>query len=44
MGRFSHTVCRITQKGKDALRIYEQGLRSLFAERVPAQEDQQKIG
>lgn len=44
LGRLSHTVCRITHKGKDALRIYEQGLRRLFAERVPAQEDQQKIG
>lgn len=44
LGRLSHTVCRITDKGREALRLYEQGLRRLFAEGVPAQEDQQKIG
>ncbi len=38
LGRLSHTVCRITRKGRDALCTYEQGLRRLFAERVPAQE------
>ena len=35
MGRFSHTVCSITNKGHDALKTYEEGLRRLFAERVP---------
>lgn len=38
LGRLSHTVCRITSRGRDALSAYEQGLRRLFAERVPAQE------
>ena len=41
LGRLSHTVCRITSKGKDALRVYEQGLRRLFAEGVPVEEEQQ---
>ena len=27
LGRFSHTICRITHKGHDALIAYEQGLR-----------------
>jgi DNA-binding transcriptional ArsR family regulator len=35
LGRFSHTVCRITRKGHEALHAYEQGLRRLFTERVP---------
>lgn len=35
LGRLSHTVCRITQKGHDALHAYEQGLRRLFTEGVP---------
>ena len=39
LGRLSHTVCRITGKGREALRVYEQGLRRLFAEGVPASED-----
>lgn len=43
MGRFSHTVCRITRKGHDALVAYEQGLRRLFSERVPDMDRQQKI-
>lgn len=38
LGRLSHTVCRITSRGRDALSAYEQGLRRLFSERVPAQE------
>ena len=37
MGRLSHTVCRITDKGKEALHTYEQGLKNLFTEEVPAQ-------
>ena len=35
VGPLSHTVCRITKKGKDALRVYEQGLHRLFSEKVP---------
>ena len=39
LGRFSHTVCRITSKGHDALQSYEQGLRQLFEHRIPNKED-----
>lgn len=35
LGRLSHTVCRITHKGHDALNAYEQGLRRIFRQRVP---------
>jgi hypothetical protein len=42
MGRLSHTVCRLTHKGKEALLAYEQGLRRLFTSSVPAQEEKQK--
>ena len=35
IGRFSHTVCRITRKGHDALLAYEKGLRQMFEQRVP---------
>jgi DNA-binding MarR family transcriptional regulator len=38
VGRLSHTVCRITRKGQEALRAYEEGLRRLFTEQVPADE------
>lgn len=34
--------CCITQKGRESLRAYEQGLRRLFAEAVPAQEEEPK--
>ena len=45
VGRLSHTVCCITRKGREALRVYEQELRRLFAEGVPAQEDKEdKVG
>ena len=44
LGCHSHTVCSITQEGRIALRAYEQGLRRLFAEGVPAQEDRQHVG
>ncbi|MBQ6379752.1 MAG: transcriptional regulator [Prevotella sp.] len=44
LGRFSHTICRITHKGHDALIAYEQGLRRLFSERVPDMDSQKKIG
>ena len=30
-GRLSHTVCRITKKGKEALANYENALRQLFS-------------
>jgi len=44
LGRLSHTVCRITHKGHEALDAYELGLRRLFSERVPDRESQEKIG
>ena len=45
LGRFGRTVCRITHKGHEALRTYEEGLRRLFTERVPdSNESNQKIG
>ena len=45
VGRMSHTVCGITRKGREALRVYEQELRRLFAEGVPSQEDrEEKVG
>lgn len=44
VGRLSHTVCRITHKGLEALRVYEQGLRRLFSERVPDMKSRKDIG
>ena len=41
IGRMSNTACRITQRGHEALHAYEQGLRRLFSERVPENEDLQ---
>ena len=38
IGRFSHTACRITRKGHEALHAYEEGLRRLFEQRVPDKE------
>lgn len=38
-GRFSHTVCRITDTGRTALHAYEDGLRQLFTQEVPAQDN-----
>ena len=38
LGRLSHTVCRITSLGHQALRAYEQGLRRMFAEGVSDEE------
>ena len=35
-GFFSHTICRITKLGREALHAYEDGLRQLFEEPVPA--------
>lgn len=43
LGRFSHTVCRITRKGHDALSAYEEGLRRLFSEQVPAKEESDSL-
>ena len=40
LGRFSHTVCRITAKGREALSAYEDGLRQLFTHRVPSQQEE----
>lgn len=41
LGRFSRTTCSITALGREALRAYEEGLRRLFAQQVPSQEDEQ---
>lgn len=41
LGRLSHTVCRITGLGHQALRDYEQGLRRMFAEGVPDEDGNQ---
>ena len=41
LGRFSHTVCRITNRGREALCAYEDGLRRLFSQQVPSQEQGQ---
>ena len=43
IGRFSRTTCSITNKGRDALRAYEEGLREMFSQEVPAQDEQQVI-
>ena len=42
LGRFSHTVCRITDKGREALCAYEDGLRRLFTEEVPPKDERQQ--
>ena len=43
IGRFSRTTCSITNKGREALRAYEEGLREMFSQEVPAQDEQQVI-
>ena len=43
MGRFSRTVCRITDKGRKTLCAYEDGLRCLFEQKIPAQDEQQVV-
>lgn len=43
IGRFSRTTCSITNKGREALRAYEEGLRNMFSQEVPAQDEQQAI-
>lgn len=40
LGRFSHTVCHITTKGRNALSAYEEGLHRLFTQEIPVQEEQ----
>ncbi|MBQ6201078.1 MAG: transcriptional regulator, partial [Prevotella sp.] len=35
IGRFSRTVLCITDKGREALHTYEEGLRKLFEQRIP---------
>ena len=41
LGRFSRTTCSITALGREALRAYEEGLRKLFSQQIPAQQDEQ---
>ena len=43
LGRFSHTVCRITNKGRETLRAYEKGLQRLFTQQIPAQDESQSL-
>lgn len=42
IGRLSHTVCRITHLGHEALHVYEQGLRRLFSEGVPDMQERKE--
>lgn len=44
IGRFSRTTCSITDKGREALRAYEEGLHRLFTEGVPEMDERQKTG
>ena len=44
IGRFSRTTCHITSRGREALKAYEQGLRRLFTEVVPTQEEKKMEG
>jgi hypothetical protein len=43
-GPAARSVCRITHKGMEALRAYEQGLSRLFTERVPDMDERKKAG
>ena len=43
LGRFSHTLCRITDLGREALRAYEDGLRRLFTEEIPPIEERTNL-
>ena len=43
LGRFSRTVCRITERGRHALSAYEDGLRRMFEEQVPSQQEEQTL-
>lgn len=40
IGKLSRTVCRITSKGHEVLHAYEDGLRQLFSQEIPAKEEQ----
>ena len=40
IGRFSRTTCSITNRGREALHVYEDGLRRLFSQQFPAQEEE----
>lgn len=42
LGRLSHTVCRITRQGHEALYTYEEGLRSLFNQHIPVQKEKEQ--
>lgn len=42
LGRFSRTVCRISSLGREALHAYEDGLRRLFTEQVPEQQEKRE--
>ncbi len=44
IGRLSQTTCHITSRGREALKAYEQGLRRLFTEVVPTQEEKKMEG
>lgn len=41
IGRLSHTVCRISRKGREALSAYEAALKEMFAKKVQTEEDPQ---
>ena len=41
-GPSSRSICHLTHKGIEALHAYEQGLRRLFTEDVPADKDDQQ--
>ena len=43
IGRFSRTTCHITALGREALHAYEEGLREMFSQEVPAQDKQPVI-
>ena len=43
LGRFSRTTCSITALGREVLRAYEEGLRKLFSQQIPAQQDEQQV-
>lgn len=43
IGRFSRTTCSITTRGREALRAYEEGLRRLFSQQIPSQQDEQQV-
>ena len=44
LGRFSRTVCHITDKGHEALCAYEDDLRQLFSQVIPSQSNELPTG